>query len=127
MNFSGNVRLSPVRVTILLSIILTFLLYIFVDKPISIEQKISLKHLLAASIYAANKGGESIKILRDTFSKKSKGKTKEGLNDIVTDADYRSHCLMYYSLKFNFPSIKVSYFNLVSFSEMARFILFILI
>lgn len=108
MNFGGNVRLSVVRVSILLAIILTFLLYVFVDKPISIEQKISLKHLLAASIYAANEGGEHIKILRDTFSKKSKGKTKEGMNDIVTDADYRSHCLMYYSLKFNFPTLKVS-------------------
>lgn len=109
MNFGRTVKLNPVGILLLAGILLISLLYVFVHKPIAVEKEINLKHLLAASIYVAEEGGQVIRIFDDrNFSKKSKGKTKEGANDFVTDADYRSHCLMYYSLRIHFPSVKVS-------------------
>lgn len=37
----------------------------------------------------------------------SPGKTKEGVKDSATAGDYRSHRVMYYSLRKTFPKVKV--------------------
>lgn len=37
----------------------------------------------------------------------SKGKTKEGVKDSATAGDFRSHRVMYYSLRKTFPKVKV--------------------
>lgn len=70
---------------------------------------VSLKHLLAAAIRAAELGGHHVVDVHNqiTFDVESKGKTKEGENDPVTAADYRSHCAMYNSLKNAFPGATV--------------------
>ncbi|KAK2575839.1 hypothetical protein KPH14_007214 [Odynerus spinipes] len=65
--------------------------------------------LLAAAIRAAQLGGYQVVSVHDqiTFDIESKGKTKEGENDPVTAADYKSHCAMYKSLTEAFPGITV--------------------
>lgn len=69
---------------------------------------VNLKSLLKASIHAAERGGKKvIEGKNHELHVKSKGKTQEGANDPVTDADYASHCAMYYSLKNTFPKLKI--------------------
>ncbi|XP_050574920.1 putative inositol monophosphatase 3 [Bombus affinis] len=99
-------------------IILLSLLYLYTNRTLyTNEQKytnvqnknISLKLLLAAAIRAAEIGGSEVIAVHNQakFEIQSKGKTKEGINDPVTEADYRSHCAMYHSLREAFPSITV--------------------
>lgn len=71
--------------------------------------KTNMKDVLIAAIELAKKGGEEVVKVRrrSTLIVQSKGKTKEGANDPVTEADYNSHCVMYYGLKKAFPKLKV--------------------
>ncbi|XP_076622708.1 putative inositol monophosphatase 3 isoform X2 [Colletes latitarsis] len=73
------------------------------------DRNVSLKLLLNAAIKAAEFGGSEVIAVHDQvkFEVESKGKTKEGVNDPVTEADYRSHCAMYHSLVEAFPGITV--------------------
>lgn len=69
---------------------------------------INLKSLLKASIQAAERGGKKVMEGKNQeLNIKSKGKTQEGVNDPVTDADYASHCAMYYGLKNTFSKLNV--------------------
>jgi inositol monophosphatase 3 len=79
-------------------------------EPGKTTDSVNLKRLLVAAVEVAMKGGKEIVAARNTpnTGEKSKGKTKEGVNDPVTKADYNSHCVMYYSLIHSFPKIKVS-------------------
>jgi inositol monophosphatase 3 len=74
---------------------------------------VNLKKLLVAAIEVAIKGGKEIVAVRNTANtgERSKGKTREGVKDPVTKADYNSHCIMYYSIIHSFPKIKVSHFG----------------
>ncbi|KYN04289.1 PREDICTED: putative inositol monophosphatase 3 [Cyphomyrmex costatus] len=73
------------------------------------DKDVSLKQLLAAAIRTAEIGGLQVVAVHDQikFKIESKGQTKEGINDPVTAADYRSHCAMYRSLTEAFPGITV--------------------
>jgi len=72
-------------------------------------RKISLKKLLVAGIQAAEKGGIQVKKVRSQpdLVVESKGKTQEGANNPVTDADKKSNCAMYLGLKHTFPKLMV--------------------
>lgn len=73
------------------------------------KSDVSLKQLLAGAIKAAEIGGFEVMAVHNQvqFKIESKGQTKEGVNDPVTAADYRSHCVMYGSLTKAFPGITV--------------------
>lgn len=108
MNFSGTIKLNPLGICVILGLTFIFLLYSFARRP-AYEKEVNLKDLLIAAINVAEKGGEEIKVKSQSeLNKQSKGKTREGANEFITDADKRSHCLMYYSLRITFPPLKVS-------------------
>ncbi|ODN03577.1 putative inositol monophosphatase 3 [Orchesella cincta] len=72
--------------------------------------KVSLRKLLSAAIDIAKRGGIEVVDVRKssaTLDETIKGKTKEGVKDSATAGDYRSHRVMYYSLRKTFPGIKV--------------------
>ncbi|XP_006624339.1 putative inositol monophosphatase 3 [Apis dorsata] len=93
-------------------IILLSVLYLYTNRTLYTDlqnKNISLKLLLTAAIKAAEIGGSEVIAVHNQakFEIQSKGKTKEGINDPVTEADYRSHCAMVHSLLETFPSITV--------------------
>ena len=101
------------RRTVICGIIILFsVLYFYTSRTLNTNERdrdVSLKSLLAAAIKAAEIGGSEVIAVHDQvkFQIESKGKTKEGVNDPVTEADYRSHCAMYHSLIEAYPGINV--------------------
>ncbi|XP_045495875.1 putative inositol monophosphatase 3 isoform X1 [Colias croceus] len=110
MNFGGTLRLNKFA-----CFTLGFVLFLIIywrssgtSYPSDTSDLVSIKSLLNAAIYAAERGG--IKVIEGKnrgLKIHSKGKTKEGANDPVTDADYASHCAMYYTLKNAFPKLSI--------------------
>lgn len=110
MNFGGTIRINRVGFCIICAVIILFVIYL-TPKHLSLRSdKINLRRLLLASIEAAERGGlEVIKVSKESnINEEIKGKTKEGVKIPVTEADYRSHCVMYYGITKLFPSISVS-------------------
>lgn len=108
MNLGGTIRLNPVGICVVVGLTFIFLLYTLARRPLY-DKEINLKSLLIAAINVAEKGGEEIKVVsKSELNKQSKGKTREGAPEFITDADKRSHCLMYYSLRSTFPHLKVN-------------------
>lgn len=111
MNFGGSIRLNKFGICIIIGLICLIFVYISSSNKSEIEKKriVSLKKLLIAAIETAIKGGrEVVDVHRESnLNKRSKGKTKDGVDLPVTDADERSHCAMYYSLVHTFPDVKV--------------------
>uniref|UniRef100_A0A2A4J047 inositol-phosphate phosphatase n=1 Tax=Heliothis virescens TaxID=7102 RepID=A0A2A4J047_HELVI len=110
MNFGGTLRVNKFA-----CFTLGFILFLIIywrtgnaNFPMEKSDLINLKSLLKAAVVASERGGKKVlegKSLE--LNIKSKGKTLEGANDPVTDADYASHCSMYYSLKNTFPKLTV--------------------
>jgi len=71
--------------------------------------KIKLKEVMSAMLDVAIRGGqEVVRIRKQTdIGERSKGKTREGGNDPVTDGDMASHRIMYNGLKRAFPELTV--------------------
>lgn len=110
MNFGGTLRINKFA-----CFTLAFILFLIIywrsggaSYPSDKSDLVNLKSLLKAAIYAAERGGKKIVEGKNhELHVKSKGKTQEGANDPVTDADYASHCAMYYGLKNTFPKLAV--------------------
>lgn len=71
---------------------LGLMLYFYITS-FSQPKTINLKNLLIESVIAAQKGGLQVQTVYNTsvLNVQSKGKTKEGANNPVTDADFKSH------------------------------------
>lgn len=72
-----------------------------------IDNQVNLRKLLIGGIQAAQLGGLEVVYAKNNIQAKSKGRTKEGANDPVTNADLRSHCAMERGLKRLFPKVTV--------------------
>ncbi|XP_002737574.1 inositol monophosphatase 3-like [Saccoglossus kowalevskii] len=121
----AQVRLSPVGIAVILVFLLAGVLYIHrkvsanrsVDSTDAkydsaegtVPQSINLRELLSTAIVVARRGGDIVKEIRlaNTLDEKSKGETREGANNPVTEGDMKSHIAMYYGLKKAFPNLKV--------------------
>lgn len=124
MNFGGTIRPNNKAVAIILiSAATLYFIYTWrngssaVSGKDSLAERISLGELLCAAIIAAEAGGREVKAVRESapeLHEKSKGKTKEGVKDVLTDGDMRSHQIMYSTLTATFPQIKV-YFLFINF------------
>lgn len=110
MNLGGTLRVNKFA-----CFTVGFILFLIVywrtggaNYPTDKSDLVNLKSLLKASIHAAERGGKKVIDGKNhELNVKSKGKTEEGANDPVTDADYASHCAMYYSLKNTFPKLNI--------------------
>ncbi|XP_043216442.1 inositol monophosphatase 3-like [Amphibalanus amphitrite] len=73
------------------------------------DKFVDMGRLLAVAIEVAERGGSVVKqVRRDSdLNLKSKGKTREGVINPVTDGDMRSHYEMYFGLKKMFPQLTV--------------------
>ncbi|XP_071965338.1 inositol monophosphatase 3-like [Antedon mediterranea] len=111
----SNIKISPVGFAVIFIISGCIVLYTQrVWRYQSFEMKstpeqISLKELLSVSIEMAEKGGlEVVQVMNEKkLNEKSKGETKEGANNPVTDGDIRSHRIMTHGMKKAFPNLKV--------------------
>ena len=116
MNLGGSIRINKCGVFILVFVILLFLYYLSVSKSNSSgyglsknPDEINLRKLLIGTIQAAQRGGVEVVAIskKPDFQTQSKGKTKEGANDPVTEADFNSHCVMLQGLHRIFPKLKI--------------------
>ncbi|XP_071807154.1 inositol monophosphatase 3-like [Asterias amurensis] len=113
----ANIRISPISFVLIFLLAGAVILYVerswHSDKGdqliVDSSTKIDLKALLSAGIGAAERGGVEVKKVHDEhqLNAKSKGETREGANNPVTDGDMRSHKAIVHGLKKTFPSLKV--------------------
>ncbi|KAG7455130.1 hypothetical protein MATL_G00253370 [Megalops atlanticus] len=110
-----GIRLSPLGVAVfcLLGLGILYHLYsgVISNRIAAFRQRgtVDLRELLALSIEAAVRGGREVKRVREdnTLEEKSKGKTKEGANEMLTSGDLLSHRKMYHLIKNTFPFLQV--------------------
>ncbi|XP_029309663.1 inositol monophosphatase 3 [Cottoperca gobio] len=71
---------------------------------------VDLRDLLAVSVEAAVLGGTEVKKVREenNLNEKSKGKTKEGVNELLTLGDLQSHRKMFNLISNTFPEVTVN-------------------
>lgn len=110
MNLGGAIHLNKTGVCLLFGALLILFIYFTTgnsnDRK-NATQKINLKQLLRVGIKAAQNGGIEVVASKDKLNIKSKGLTKEGLQDTVTSADYLSHCAMLGTLKHAYPTLQI--------------------
>ncbi|XP_062536486.1 putative inositol monophosphatase 3 [Armigeres subalbatus] len=116
MNLGGSIRINKFGVLIITILLVFLVYYISTGKSRNSNyalnknpNEVNLRKLLIGSIQAAQRGGlEVVEVSKSPdFNVQSKGKTKEGANDPVTDADFRSHCVMASGLHRIFPKLKI--------------------
>lgn len=108
--FGNVIRLNPFGLVVLLALVF-FFIYVYMDSasPPTSYESVSLKRLLAVGIEVAEIGGKEVCAVRQGLDLKetSKGKTKEGANDPLTNGDLQSHRAMMQALQTSFPNIRV--------------------
>lgn len=110
MNF-GSVRINKIGVLVA-SITTLLILYYMLNNGSQTpyrrpNDQVNLRKLLIAGIQAAQLGGLEVLYASNDIQAKSKGRTKEGANDPVTNADLRSHCVMEQGMQRLFPKVTV--------------------
>jgi len=116
MNLGGSIKINRCGLLIITLVLLLIIYYMSIKKSdinsysyTKNTNEINLRKLLIGSIQAAEKGGvEVLLVSKDPdFHTKSKGLTKEGINDPVTDADFKSNCVMQNGLNRIFPKLNI--------------------
>ncbi|XP_054624348.1 inositol monophosphatase 3 isoform X1 [Dunckerocampus dactyliophorus] len=110
-----GIRLSPLGVAVFCLVGVGILYHLYAEVISSRlaafrrKKNIDVRELLAASVEAAVLGGKEVKKVRaeNSLKEKSKGKTKEGANELLTLGDLLSHRKMYNLLRNTFPEVTV--------------------
>ncbi|XP_015270761.1 PREDICTED: inositol monophosphatase 3 [Gekko japonicus] len=117
-----GIRLSPLGVAVFCLLGLGVLYHLYsgflagrfaffmLGGPAVESGSVDLRELLAASVVAAVKGGEEVKLVREgnNLNEKAKGKTREGADEMLTFGDLHSNRKMYYLLKTAFPGVQIN-------------------
>lgn len=119
MNLSGSVKINKCGMLIVtISVIILFYYLLFSSAGLHRHQKhyafmlrnpneINLRKLLIGGIQAAQMGGLEVRSASNDIQARNKGQTREGVNDPVTNADLRSHCVMEHGLKRLFAKVNI--------------------
>lgn len=119
MNLGGSVKINKCGLLILLLVFLLIVYYTTFRQSTESAStsgrlsanpnEIQLRQLLIAAIQAAQFGGAEVVDVskKQNLQASSKGKTKEGADDPVTNADLRSHCVMQSGLHRLFPRLRI--------------------
>ncbi|XP_072017922.1 inositol monophosphatase 3-like [Amphiura filiformis] len=110
----SNIKVSPVGFIVIFLLVGALVLYFErtwsdsgnnESEAVKRGQTISLRDILSASIELAERGGEQVKeVMKEKkLNEQSKGKTKEGVNNPVTDGDMRSHEAIMHGFQVTFP------------------------
>ncbi|XP_055711006.1 putative inositol monophosphatase 3 [Phlebotomus papatasi] len=115
MNLGGSIRINKCGLLILFTALFFLTYYVLIGSPNPSElvtrdpNSVNLRKLLIGAIQAAEKGGVEVVTVSKSadFHVKSKGKTAEGANNPVTEADFKSHCVMQFGLHHIFPRLRI--------------------
>uniref|UniRef100_A0A1L8DM98 Putative inositol monophosphatase 3 n=1 Tax=Nyssomyia neivai TaxID=330878 RepID=A0A1L8DM98_9DIPT len=115
MNLGGSIRINKCGLLILFTALFFLTYYVLIGGPTTSEyvprnpNVVNLRKLLIGAIQAAEKGGIEVVTVSThaDFHVKSKGKTEEGANNPVTEADFKSHCVMQFGLHHIFPRLRI--------------------
>ncbi|XP_071515776.1 inositol monophosphatase 3 isoform X2 [Panulirus ornatus] len=112
MNLGATIRVNKLGLGTIITVLAMIVMLYRYGNTATLERKpamVSLKSMLSAAIDAAQRGGRIVYQVREAadMHEKSKGKTKEGANEPVTDGDLKSHLTMFYSLKKAFPGVDI--------------------
>lgn len=120
MNLGGSVKINKCALFIVLFVFFLIVYYTTIhDAPSAGRRQhggfsvnpneIQLRQLLIAAIQAAQSGGAEVFDVskKSDVQAASKGKTQEGADDPVTNADLRSHCVMQQGLRRIFPRLHI--------------------
>ncbi|XP_031625053.1 putative inositol monophosphatase 3 [Contarinia nasturtii] len=121
MNLSGAVKINKCGVLILSVCVVIVFYYLLFNNSMGSHRfrshgflirnpnEVDLRKLLIGSIQAAQYGGLEVLSVADAdnIHAKTKGRTKEGANDPLTNADLKSHCVMEQGLKRLFSTVTI--------------------
>lgn len=107
----SNIRLNRLGVAVIICLLLFLFLYVLSSRRsvLSINESVSMKELLSASIVLARRGGDRVRVIRrnDALETEKKGETKEGANEYVSKGDIESHDQIFYGLQKIFPGLNI--------------------
>ena len=111
MVMGSNININVKNAIIFFTVCGIIIYFIGVPK-LARPKLICMKELLSVSIELAERGGVRVKAVRENSSldESSKGKTKEGVNDVLTAGDLQSHLTIMDGFQKAFPGLKVSRF-----------------
>ena len=106
----SNIKVNPIGIAVIALVTIVVLYAGSSMKMFRSADTVNLKELLSVGIDVARKGGERVRIIRESsnMDEQSKGLTQEGAQELKTNGDVQSHVQMFYGIKNAFPSVDVS-------------------
>ncbi|XP_038659113.1 Golgi-resident adenosine 3',5'-bisphosphate 3'-phosphatase-like [Scyliorhinus canicula] len=104
-----GVSVSRSRVFLCILLLIGVIYYRYFGLVRNRDSQVDLRQLLALAIRAAEEGGKAVREVRvsDSLGQRSKGKTKEGADELLTTGDLLSHGRMSSLFSNSFPGIKL--------------------